>query len=314
MSALHVVTGAGPVGRTVAEQLAEAGHDVRLLTRSGSGPVHPLVERLAVDVRDERALRAAVDGAAAVFHCTHAAYTARAWREELPAAEQGLLRAASGSVVVFPESLYAYTATGAPLTEDGPRDAASGKRGVRRDLLDARAASSTPTVSVAASDLFGPRVRTAHAGERMVPRVLAGRRVKVMGDADQPHSWTYVPDYARAMIAAAERRDLWGSVLHAPTGAPRTQRQLVEAFAAEAGTTARVGTLPSVVLRLGGRLGVTSLGELAEVLYQFERPFVLDASRSQALLGLEPTPLAEAVRQTVAWWRAEQQARDAVPV
>ncbi len=101
MSALHVVTGAGPVGRTIAEQLAQAGQRVRVLTRSGSGPEHPDVERLAVDVRDENALRSVLAGAQAVFHCTHAAYTASAWREELPAGERTVLRAAAGAVVVF---------------------------------------------------------------------------------------------------------------------------------------------------------------------------------------------------------------------
>ena len=45
MNTVHVVTGAGPVGSTVALQLADAGHQVRLLTRSGSGPAHPLVDR-----------------------------------------------------------------------------------------------------------------------------------------------------------------------------------------------------------------------------------------------------------------------------
>ena len=38
MNQTLVVTGAGPVGSTVALQLADQGHRVRLLTRSASGP------------------------------------------------------------------------------------------------------------------------------------------------------------------------------------------------------------------------------------------------------------------------------------
>lgn len=305
MHAMHVVTGAGPVGRTIAEQLAAAGRQVRVLSRSGSGPEHPAVERLAADVRDEHAVRAALVGAEAVFHCIHAAYTATAWREELPAAEQAVLRAAEGAVVVFPESLYSYADPGVPMTEAGPRTAVGGKRGVRTALLAARAQSATPTVSVVASDYFGPHARNAHAGERMVPKIIAGRTVRVMGSADQPHSFTYLPDYARAMIAAAEEPATWGSVLHAPTGPALTQRELVHAFADAAGTRPRVGTLPTWLLRAGAAFP-GPMRELAETLYQFTAPFVMDSGRTQALLGLAPTPLEDAARATVAWWGDEQ--------
>lgn len=301
MDDMSVVTGAGPVGWTVAEQLAAAGHRVRVLTRSGSGPEHPKVERQQVDVSDERALHAALEGARTVFHCIHAAYTAKAWREELPKTEQGVLRAASGALVVFPESLYSYTEPDGVMTERGPRGASGGKRGVRTELLAARERSGTETVSVVASDLFGPRVRAAHAGERMVPRVLAGRRVRVLGSADVPHSFTYMPDYARAMIAAAEHPAARDTVLHAPTGPALTQRALVAAFAAAAGVPARVGTVPSWLVHAGARVPGT-LRELDEMLYQFRSPFVMDSRHTQELLGLSPTPLQQAVQETLAWW------------
>ena len=238
MDPVHVVTGAGPVGSTVAQQLAEAGQRVRLLTRSGSGPEHPLVERRRVDVSRPEQLDEALAGAVAVHHCIHGSrYDARTWRAELPVAERHVLAAAGrvGAVVVFPESLYSYGPVDGPITEDTPRTASTGKLGVRTDLLAQRAASPTPTVSVAASDFYGPLVRNAHAGERLVPTVLAGRTMRVLGSLDQPHSFTYVPDLAAAMVRAAATPELWDSVLHAPTAPPVTQRELVERVAAAAG-------------------------------------------------------------------------------
>ncbi len=254
MSNLEIVTGAGPVGSAVALQLAEQGINVRLLTRSGSGPEHPLIDRRRVDVSDAEALRSVSEGATAIYHCIHAAYNAADWERELPAAEEVVLDAAAsiGAVVVFPpESLYAYNSN-TLMTESDPRNATGGKRGVRTALLRAREASATPTVSVVASDFFGPpRVRTAHAGERMVPKVMAGKKIRVIGSADQPHSFTYIPDLAAAMIAAAHNPELWNSVLHAPTGPALTQRKIAEAFARAAGgaSPAKVGVLP----RLGAR-------------------------------------------------------------
>ncbi len=305
---LHVVTGAGPVGSTIAQQLADQGHPVRLLTRSGSGPEHALIERVKVDVSQPDALAEQFAGATAVYHCIHgSAYRASAWRAELPAAEQAVLAAAgaAGAVVVFPESLYAYGAVDGPMTEDLPRNATRGKLGIRAELLRARAASSTPNVSVAASDFYGPRVKTSHAGERLVPSLLAGKRVALIGSLNQPHSFTYVPDLARAMIMAAQTPSLWGRVLHAPTAPAVTQRELAEALALAAGAPApRLWALPAWVLKAAG-LFLVDMRELAETSYQFSKPFVLDSTHSEELLGLSATPMDVAAKETVDWWQSE---------
>ena len=307
MDPVHVVTGAGPVGSTVAQQLADAGEQVRLLTRSGSGPEHALIDRRRVDVSRPDALEAALDGAVAVHHCIHgSAYDVRAWRAELPQAERVVLEAAGrvGAVVVFPESLYSYGPVDGVMTESTPRTASTGKLGVRTELLAQRDASPTPTVSVAASDFYGPLVRNAHAGERMVPTVLAGRTMRVVGSPDQPHSFTYVPDLAAAMVAAASRPDLWNSFLHAPTAPAVTQRQLVAMVADAGGVRApKVSSIPVPVL---SALGVVSrqVKEMAETGYMFTRPFVMDSTASEERLGLTPTPLADGLARTVAWWRA----------
>jgi nucleoside-diphosphate-sugar epimerase len=308
MSDLYVVTGAGPVGWTVAEQLAEQGHAVRVLTRSGSGPDHHLIERRPLDVSDPAELGEAFGGAKAIFHCIHgSAYSAAAWAKELPQAERAVLEAAgkAGAVVVFPESLYSYSEPEKTMAEHSPRDARGGKRGIRTVLLNQRSASPTKTVSVVAGDFFGPRVRAAHAGERMVPALLSGKGLQVIGSADQPHSFTYVPDLAAAMIKAARTPSLWNHVWHAPTGPALTQRGIAASFAVAAGMDVpKVSAVPGWIIRAAG-LFSEGTRELAEMLYQFERPFVMDSHVSQKAFALEPTPHDKAALATVAWWREQ---------
>jgi nucleoside-diphosphate-sugar epimerase len=45
--------------------------------------------------------------------------------------------------------------------------------------------------------------------------------------------------------------------------------------------------------------------EINEMRYEFDEPFIVDASRAEAELGLRATPLADAVEQTVRWYRAQ---------
>jgi hypothetical protein len=58
------------------------------------------------------------------------------------------------------------------------------------------------------------------------------------------------------------------------------------------------------MIRLAGLFNPL-LREINETLYQFERPFVSDASKFQSAFGpFEPTPHHEAVTQTVDWFRS----------
>lgn len=311
----YLVTGAGPVGATVAEQLAARGEQVRLATRSGSGPQHQLIERIRLDVNDRAGLRAAAQGATAIFHCIHGSkYEAAAWRAELPGAERTVMDVAAevGAVVVFPESLYSYGRVSGPMTEATPSSATTGKLGVRADLIRARAEHAAHTVSMVASDFYGPRVRKALAGERMIPRLLAGQSVQTLGRLDVVHSFTYVPDLAAAMIAAAAEPEAWDRVLHAPTAPALTQRELIRAFAGTAGVPVpRIVTVPIWALRTLGAVS-GQMREAAETGYMLERPFVMTASVTEELLDLRPTPLAEGIRATLAYWRSCEQVGGAV--
>jgi len=38
------------------------------------------------------------------------------------------------------------------------------------------------------------------------------------------------------------------------------------------------------------------------MLYQFTEPFVVSSSAIEFAFGLNPTPIAEGIRRTLAWW------------
>ena len=54
--AMHVIVGAGAVGSATALLLAARGEQVRIVTRHGSGPEQPGIERIAADATDAERL------------------------------------------------------------------------------------------------------------------------------------------------------------------------------------------------------------------------------------------------------------------
>ncbi|MFJ7907348.1 NAD-dependent epimerase/dehydratase family protein [Kitasatospora sp. NPDC096204] len=306
----HLVVGHGPAGAATARLLAEQGHEVRVVTRTGApaGPAVPGVEHLALDASDPVRLAKAARGAVAVHGC--AAPPLPRWTRLWPALADSLCAAAeeSGAVLVMLGNLYGYGPVAGPMTEDLPLAATGPKGRVRAAAWErARAlheAGRIRAVEVRASDFFGPGVTDGgHLGARVMPNLLKGRPLGVVGDPDAVHSWTYLPDVARAMVELAGEERAWGRAWHVPTVPALPVRAMVDRLAAEAGVgRVAVRRLPAAVLAVAG-LFSPLLRELWEVRYQFDRSFVVDCSAYEAAFAVRATPLEEQVRATVAWWR-----------
>ncbi len=303
MHGLHVVVGAGPVGRATAEELVATGHEVLLASRSGAGPAVEGARRVAVDATDAVRLTEVASGAQAIYNCVNPpAYDK--WPTMWPPVAAALLAAAerTGAVLVTTGNLYPYGPVDGPMVEGIPDAAPGVKARVRAamtaDAFAAHRAGRIRAVEVRGSDYMGAGVGEGGHIPRLAPRALAGKSVRVLGSPDQPHSWTDVRDMARALVAVARREDAWGRIWHAPTNAPRTQREAIADVCRAAGKEpVDVRAYPKAVLALGGLLS-PMLRELKETTYQFERPYVLDSTAITRELGLRPTPWDEICRRT----------------
>jgi nucleoside-diphosphate-sugar epimerase len=140
-------------------------------------------------------------------------------------------------------------------------------------------------------------------GDRVVPRVLRGKSVQLLGDLDQPHSWTAPVDVARTLITVAADERGWGRAWHVPSNAPRSQREAVGDLAAAAGVPAvKVSPVPAALLWAIGLFQPT-MRELKETDYQRERPYLLDESAARETFGIAPTPWDELLADMVAHYR-----------
>lgn len=300
---MRVVVGAGPVGLAVARGLVDRGDEVRLVTRSGSGPEHAGIERVAADASDPDQLTRHTRGAETLVNCSGPVSYDR-WLSDWPPLGASLIRTAeaTGALLLTTGNLYAYGQPTGPIREGDP-DRPSSRKGQLRarlwaDALAAHRDGRIRTAEVRSSDYLGAAA-TSFFTVAVLPGVLRSRTTRVPADLDASHSWTYVGDVARALIAVADRPDAAGRIWHAPTPAPVSIRDLAVRAAAIAGVPEpRLRTMPPAVLRLGA-LFDKQAREFRELQYQFRRPFVLDSSQTEQVLDIGPVPTDRALAETV---------------
>lgn len=305
----HVVFGTGPVGQAVARELVKRGKIVKLINRSGKKPegAPDGASVAAGDVFDVNVARQLAQGATHVYQCTNPPYTQ--WRAQFPTLQANTLEAAAsaGAKYIVTDNLYMYGDTnGQPLREDSPYLAHTRKGKVRREMAESLMAahrSGKVRVAVArASDYYGPRATNSAAGDRMFGFAVQGKAASVPGNLDLPHTYTYVDDFAKALVVLGERDEALGQVWHVPNAETLTTRQFVTLIYEELGLPPRMSGMGRLMMSIGG-LFIPEAREMVEMMYEFEKPFVVDSSKFTQTFGVQGTPLREAIKTTVAWYR-----------
>jgi nucleoside-diphosphate-sugar epimerase len=308
VSDLHVVFGTGPLGLAVMRELRRRGKRVRMVNRSSRVRFEKdlQTEVGGVDAADPAQAREACEGASVVYHCVGLPYPR--W-SEFPAIAAGIVAGASsaGAKLVYADNLYAYGAVDGPMTEDHPLNATTKKGGIRagiaQSLMDLHNTGKLRVTIGRGSDFFGPfATDAAMMGSRVFGRALAGKAAQVVGDPDRLHTYTFIDDYGTALVTLGERDEALGRTWHVPSVPATTTRSFVGKVYGELGARAKLGTAPRFILALLGRFD-ENVRELREMLYQFERDFVMDSIRFESTFGTPPTPLDESIRQTIEWYR-----------
>jgi len=294
---LHVIVGAGPVGTGAAQLLAGRGERVRLISRRGSGPEHPSIERVAADATQADRLSELATGAVALYNCANPLY--HRWLTDWPPLAAALLTAAerSGAVLAVAGNLYGYGPVDGPITDATPLAATHPKLRLRADMwreaLARHQAGRIRVTEIRSSDYIEANSIFSLV---LAKPVLAGKRAFVPGALDVVHSWTAISDAARTLVTVAVEERAWGKAWLVPTNPPLTVHALANRFASLLGAPApKLSEIPYPMLWVAG-LFVPLVRELRTTRYQFVLPFVIDSSLTERTFGLAPTDLDVALR------------------
>ncbi len=308
---IHVIFGMGALGQATARALLAQGARVRMVSRSGSGKTPAGVEVIKADIGDEDQARSAAKNALAIYQCVGIPYDIKVWRVQWPRAQSAGLAAARANAAkyIFGDNLYMYGDTnGAPVDETSPDTATTQKGRLRatiaRMVLDAHSRGDVRAAIVRGSDFFGPGVyEQGVIGQRSVGAMLAGKPAQFIGSIDLPHTFTLIDDFGAAMATVGLRDEALGQIWHAPNPETLTTRQIMTKFATAANMPVRYQMLSRPLLTVLG-LFMPAMGELREMLYGWEKPYVVRSEKITNQLGLRATPMDSYVNQTLEWFRS----------
>lgn len=305
----QVVFGTGAIGRAVAEELTKRGQRVRMVNRSGKMDELPEgVELVTADLYDPAQVKEVTQGAKVVYQSAQPPY--HQWPEKFPGLQNSILEGLTGSAakLVLVENLYMYgEMNGKALSEDTPYNAHTRKGRVRAEIskaaFQAHKDGRVRVTSARGGNFFGPWGTDSTMGERVFFPLLRGKPAQLIGRTDLPHSHTYVKDFGRALVILGERDEADGQAWHVPNDQPRmTQAELVRIFAEEADVEPRMSSMGKLMMSIGG-LFIPAARESVEMMYEFDKPFVVDSSKFEKAFEMKATAIREAMRETVTWYK-----------
>jgi nucleoside-diphosphate-sugar epimerase len=311
---LHTILGAGGAISNELAPILQADHvPLRLVSRRGL-PAQG-AETVAADLTDPEATRKAIAGSTVAYLLVGLAYDIQVWREQWPKIMSNVIAACkeSGTKLIFFDNVYMYGRVQGAMTEETPFHPVSRKGEVRaqiaKQLLDEMGGGKIEALIARSADFYGPGGdRTGVPNMLVFSNLARGKKAQWLCRLDQPHSFTYVPDAARAVYLLAQRESAFGQTWHLPTaGNPMTGREFIQAAAAAMGRPYGASGLPKWMMSMAGLFDRT-VKEAVEMAYQSEMPYRFDSTKFNAAFGFEPTSYQEGIEQTAKWYLANRQA------
>ena len=312
-----VLGATGGFGGALARELIRRGRPIRVFARQPDKAAArlgdaALCEFVQGDVADREGLIRAAQGCGAIVDGIN--YPFHKWLPRMVEANANLIAAArrSGATILFPGNVYGLgRQSGRSLPETAENRPSSRKGAIRVQLEQALKRAASPSgprvIILRAGDYFGPTVRNGMV-DRIFGNALRGRPMRILGRADIPHQWAYVPDLARAGVELVDMGERLApfEVVHFRGYIAWPLEDFLRLVARQAGLPdLPFKTVPWPILYLLGALSPVEM-ELLEIRYLWKESVVIDDPRLRRLLpDFRPTAIEAAVGATVESYRAE---------
>lgn len=306
---MYTILGAGgSVSNELVKILAARNLPFRTVSRRPHPTIGSAESRTADLTRHEQTLDA-VAGSDIVFLLAGLKYDHKLWAEQWPRIIDNVVDACkrTGGRLIFFDNVYMYGKVHGAMTEETPYNPTSKKGEVRAQIATSivkewKAGELTAMIARAA-DFYGPAAANGMANVLVFDPLSKGEKPMCLVSDALPHSYTYVPDAAQALVKLAATPSAWNQTWHLPTTPQSlTSREFIIAAAEAMGKPAKYRVLSRPMVKLAGLFN-SNIREVYEMLYQNDSPYIFDSSKYARAFSFAGTSYADGIRTTAASYK-----------
>jgi nucleoside-diphosphate-sugar epimerase len=305
---ITILGAGGVIGNELVKLLTDGNQPLRLVSRRATQTAGT-AQFVAADLTKPDQTILAVAGSTVVFLLVGLEYNHKVWAEVWPRIMANTIEACkrAHARLVFFDNVYMYGKVNGLMTEETPFNPSTKKGEVRAriaaSLIDEWKAGDLTAMIARAADFYGPYAANGIPNTLVFEPLSKGRKAMCLASDSLPHSYTYTPDAARALATLADTESAWNRTWHVPTSPnPPTGRQFIAAAATAMGRAPKYRILSRPMVKVAGWFNPV-VGEVYEMLYQNDSPYLFDSTRYAHAFGFAGTPYAVGIRDTAARYR-----------
>ena len=302
---ITILGAGGAIANHVAPLLAAQQQPFLLVSRTAR-PAPGAAQVLAADLTNPDDAIRAIAGSSVVLLLVGLKYDHKLWAEQWPRIMANTIEACkrAGAKLLFFDNVYMYGRVQGPMTETTPFNPCSKKGAIRArlatTLLNEIKAGSLTALIARAADFYGPATPTGIANVLVFDPWSKHQKASWLVNDHVPHSFTYTPDAARALLTLLASDSAWNQTWHLPTTPnPPTGREFIAAAAEAMHVAPQYRVLARPMVRIVGWFNPV-VGETYEMLYQNDAPYLFDSSKFARAFNFPGTPYADGIRSTAA--------------
>ncbi len=303
----------GAIGLTLSQELQrqEVFENLRLVSRSCQHSSQQNIEYFPADLNNDQQALEAIKDSDLVYLTVGLKYSTSIWEKNWLKLIENVIVACkeSSAKLVFFDNVYMYGLNNMQnMTEENEMSPISLKGQVRLDMLKLleEAIKDGLTVVIARSaDFYGPRAKNSLFYISNIENLLKNKKPFWLGKDDKLHSFTYVPDAAKALVELGLKKIADNQVWHLPTSKALTGKEYMQIITNEFSKPNNYGKLNKLMLKFAGLFN-QSAKELVEMFYQYEHDYVFHSDKFEAIFETKPTTYNKGITETVEFFRSDK--------